>query len=230
MAGIGASLLEQLLAADAGHRGPQAGCGAGHQTGFVSCRVKTISAGADAISSRQVVPLPPPAPLPDMLYIAVDGTGVPMVAAETEGRPGKGPDGRARTREVKLACLFTQATPGGDGRPVRDPGSSSYLATFEPPARFARLVDAEARRGAEHIRQLVVLGDGAVSGLPDPRHGLSGLESQRRCLWSKPADPLPAARLHHGRFPGQGTRRLPERSVQVPAGRRRPGVNNATFG
>ena len=46
---------------------------------------------------------------------------------------------------------------------MRDPGSSTYLATFEPAAQFARLVDAEARRrGAEHIRQLVMLGDGAV--------------------------------------------------------------------
>jgi hypothetical protein len=122
-----------------------------------------IGAQADAIRSRQVVPLPPPAPLPDMLYIAVDGTGVPMVAAETEGRPGKGLDGKAHTREVKLACLFTQTSVDDDGYPVRDPRSSSYLATFEPAARFGQLTDAEARRrGAGHIRQLIVLGDGAV--------------------------------------------------------------------
>jgi hypothetical protein len=122
-----------------------------------------ISAETDAICSRQVIPMPPPAPLPDMLYIAVDGTGVPMVAAETEGRTGKAEDGKAHTREVKLACLFTQATLDDDGRPARDPGSSSYLATFAPAGRFGQLVDAEARRrGAEHIRQLVVLGDGAV--------------------------------------------------------------------
>jgi hypothetical protein len=122
-----------------------------------------IDAETNAICSRQVVPLPPPAPLPDMLYIAVDGTGVPMVAAETEGRPGKGPDGQAHTREVKLACLFTQTTLDEGGYPVRDPGSSSYLATFAPAARFGQLVDAEARRrGAEYIRQMVVLGDGAV--------------------------------------------------------------------
>ncbi len=122
-----------------------------------------IDAQADAICSRQVVPLPPPAPLPDMLYIAVDGTGVPMVPAATEGRPGKADDGRARTREVKLACLFTQTTVDEDGWPVRDAASSSYLASFEPAERFGQLVDAEARRrGAEHIRQVVVLGDGAV--------------------------------------------------------------------
>jgi hypothetical protein len=122
-----------------------------------------IDAQTDAICSRQVVPLPPPGPLADMLYIAVDGTGVPMVAAETEGRPGKGEDGKARTREVKLACLFTQTTTDEDGYPIRDPGSSSYLATFEPAARFGQLVDAEARRrGSGHIRQLVMLGDGAT--------------------------------------------------------------------
>jgi hypothetical protein len=122
-----------------------------------------IGAAADAIRSRQVIPLPPPAPLPDMLYLAIDGTGVPMVAAATQDRPGKGPDGQAHTREVKLACLFTQTTLTEDGHPIRDHGSCSYLATFEPAGRFSQLVDAEARRrGAAHIRQLVVLGDGAV--------------------------------------------------------------------
>ncbi len=120
-------------------------------------------AAADAICSRRVIPLPPPEPAPDMLYIAVDGTGVPMVAAATQGRAGKADDGQARTREVKLACLFTQTTTDDDGYPVRDPGSASYLATFEPAARFGQLAEAEARRrGSDHIRQLVVLGDGAV--------------------------------------------------------------------
>ena len=41
-----------------------------------------------------------------------------MTAAETEGRPGKGEDGRARTREVKIACLFAQTTLDSEGRPV----------------------------------------------------------------------------------------------------------------
>jgi hypothetical protein len=124
---------------------------------------KVIEAQAAAITSRTVVPMPPPAPLPDKLYIAIDGTGVPMVTAETEGRPGKGEDGRARTREVKLACLFTQTAVDDNGHPVRDPASSSYLATFGAAAQFGILMAAEARRrGAGHIRQLTVLGDGAV--------------------------------------------------------------------
>ena len=59
--------------------------------------------------------------------------------------------------------MFTQTSVDDDGHPVRDPASSSYLATFEPAGRFGQLVDAEARRrGSEHIRQLVVLGDGAA--------------------------------------------------------------------
>jgi hypothetical protein len=105
----------------------------------------------------------PPADGPDMLYIAVDGTGVPVVAREAEGRKGKGDDGKARTREIKLGCLFTQTSLDQDGRPVRDPDSSTYLATFEPADRFGVLVAAEARRrGIERIRQPVVLGDGAA--------------------------------------------------------------------
>jgi hypothetical protein len=132
-----------------------------------------IEARAAAIRTRTLVPLPP-SPLPDILYVAIDGTGVPMTAAETEGRAGKTDrpdrhggalpdDGRARTREVKLACLFTQTELDDDGYPVRDPGSSSYLASFAPAHEFGPLTAAEARRrGADHIRQLVVLGDGAV--------------------------------------------------------------------
>ncbi|MFV0457602.1 MAG: ISKra4 family transposase [Actinomycetales bacterium] len=116
-----------------------------------------------AILTRQVLPLPPRAPCPDKLYIAIDGTGVPMRPAETTGRAGKYPDGKARTREVKLASLFAQTRCDAKGFPLRDPDSTSYLASFEPAGVFGRAVLAESRRrGAEHIRQLVVLGDGAA--------------------------------------------------------------------
>ena len=113
-----------------------------------------IEAEAAAIAARTLVPLPP-AELPDKLYIAIDGTGVPMRAAETAGRPGKGEDGKARTREVKLVCVFSQATVDENGYPVRDPGSSSYLATFAPAAGFGTLMAAEARRrSAERAHRL----------------------------------------------------------------------------
>jgi hypothetical protein len=117
---------------------------------------------AALITSRKLVPLPP-GPLPDKLYAVIDGTGVPMTSKETAGRDGKAEDGRARTREVKLAVFFTQDKVDDEGYPVRDKASSSYIATFEPAAAFASLVKAEGiRRGADHVRQLTVIGDGAA--------------------------------------------------------------------
>jgi hypothetical protein len=120
-------------------------------------------AAAAAITARAIVPLPPPAPVPDMLYVEVDGTGVPVRASETEGRQGKDGDGRAATREVKLARLFTVSRLDQQGRPVTDPGSSSYAFSFDGKNALAGLVKAEyLRRGGEHFRQVVALGDGAA--------------------------------------------------------------------
>jgi len=117
---------------------------------------------AGLIAGRKLVPMPPE-PLPDKLYIVIDGTGVPVTSKEAAGREGKGADGRARTREVKMAVFFTQDKLDEDGYPVRDRASSSYIATFEPAAAFQRLVRAEGiRRGADHARQLTIIGDGAA--------------------------------------------------------------------
>ena len=114
------------------------------------------------IAGRKLVPLPP-RPVPDMLYGVIDGTGVPMTAKETAGRDGKGQDGRARTREVKLAVFFTQTELNDEGYPVRERASSSYIASFETAGAFADLVKAEGiRRGAGHVRQLTFIGDGAA--------------------------------------------------------------------
>ena len=85
-----------------------------------------------------------------------------MLPGETAGRRGKGPDGRARTREVKLGCVFTQTRLDADGHPVRDPGSASYVSSFETVDRFGSLLYAEAlQRGLESARQVIVIGDGA---------------------------------------------------------------------
>jgi hypothetical protein len=95
-----------------------------------------------------VVPLLP-SPLPDKLCAAIDGTGVPMTAKETAGREGKGEDGRARTREVKLAVFFTQDKLDADGYPVRDrpllpapraPGPGGQSGGVTSPVRAVRSV------------------------------------------------------------------------------------------
>jgi hypothetical protein len=124
---------------------------------------KAGAAEAGLLRARTVRPLPPPEPVPDMLYVEVDGTGVPVRASETEGRQGKSEDGRAGTREIKLARLFTVSRLDDDGSPVMDPGSSSYVATFDGKDALAELVEAEyLRRGGEHFRQVVAIGDGAA--------------------------------------------------------------------
>ena len=124
---------------------------------------KAGAAEAALLRARALRPLPPPEPVPDMLYVEVDGTGVPVRASETEGRPGKSEDGRAGTREIKLARLFTVSRLDEDGSPVMDPGSSSYVATFGGKDTLAGLVEAEyLRRGGEHFRQVVAIGDGAA--------------------------------------------------------------------
>ncbi|MDA8302066.1 MAG: ISKra4 family transposase [Actinomycetota bacterium] len=121
-----------------------------------------IDSHAAAVATGEVVPLGPATSVAK-LYVAVDGTGVPAVPAGTAGRKGKGPDGRAHTREVKLGVVFTQTTTDDEGFPIRDPGSSSYVATLESVEHFGTLVDAEARRrGSAKATEVVVLGDGAT--------------------------------------------------------------------
>ena len=102
-----------------------------------------IEARSAAVAARRVILLPG-GELLAKLYIAIDGTGVPMVAAETEGRDGKGEDGKARTREVKMAVAFTQATVDDEGFPVRDP------CLLQLPGHLrsrCRVRDLDGRRG-----------------------------------------------------------------------------------
>ena len=96
------------------------------------------------------------------LYVAIDGSGVPVVARETEGREGKDETGRAKTREAKLGCVFTQTTVDAKGYPVRDEGSTTYAGAIEIAEVFGRRIYAEAvRRGLGRANKVIVLGDGA---------------------------------------------------------------------
>jgi len=96
------------------------------------------------------------------MYIAIDGTGVPVVPAETRGRKGKQPDGRSKTREAKLGCVFTQTGYDKDGRPIRDPHSTTYVGAIEETENFGRRIYAEAvRRGIRDAKEMIVIGDAA---------------------------------------------------------------------
>ena len=68
------------------------------------------------------------------MYLGLDGTGVPVRPAAVEDRAGKQPDGSAKTREVKLATVWTAEGRDKAGRRVRDLGSVSYKAAVESAA------------------------------------------------------------------------------------------------
>jgi hypothetical protein len=111
---------------------------------------------------RPSPPLSPPPP-DQVFYVEGDGTGIPVRPEETEGRKGKQEDQSAKTREVKLGCVFTQTKEDQEGKPIRDPESTSYVATLEPATEFGALLRAEAfKRGLALARLVVFLGDGAA--------------------------------------------------------------------
>ena len=125
---------------------------------------------AIAADDRQVV-ASEPARAPTA-YLGMDGTGVPMRAAETAGRAGKQPDGGAKTRESKLVTYWTAERRNAAGRTERDPGSVRVSDAIE--SATSRDTDPEVapfglrlRRMAERCSyadapQRVVLGDRAA--------------------------------------------------------------------
>ena len=67
--------------------------------------------GPDFERWNQSQPAPTALPQGTVFYAEADGTGVPVRREETLGRKGKGEDGQAKTREVKVGVVFTQSPP-----------------------------------------------------------------------------------------------------------------------
>ena len=92
-------------------------------------------------------------PLESRMYLAIDGTGVPMRKDDVEGIAGKQEDGRAKTREAKLAIIYTaEGRDPETGAALKDKGGemSSCLidgaaaAGSRDPSDFAMRLDREA--------------------------------------------------------------------------------------
>jgi len=97
-----------------------------------------------------------------ILYVQMDGTGIPVVKKETVGRQGKTEGQPAHTREVKLGCVFTQTRWDKEGYPIRDPDSTTYTGAIETAEEFGRRIYLEAwKRGWTRAQKKVVMGDGA---------------------------------------------------------------------
>lgn len=109
-------------------------------------------------------------PIP-ILYVPMDGTGVPVVKKETEGRKGKIDGQPAHTREAKLGCVFTQTGWDKEGFAIRDPQSTTYTGAIETAEAFGKRLYVEAcKRGWSRAQKKVVIGDGAewIWNLADP--------------------------------------------------------------
>jgi hypothetical protein len=111
-------------------------------------------------------------PLPQTLYLGMDGTGIPLRAEELVGRASKQPDGSAKTGEVKLCTIWSAESFDEEGTPIRDEGSVTYSAALESASAqdtaltrspFAQRVWREAtRRRFCQAPRTAVLGDGAA--------------------------------------------------------------------
>jgi len=123
------------------------------------------SAACQAENMQRAMPLEWPLAVGQripILYVQMDGTGVPMVPAETAGRAGKRDGEPAHTREAKLGCVFTQTTVDRKGRPVREEGSTTYVGAIETAEEFGLRLYTEAwHRGWVRAEKKVVMGDGA---------------------------------------------------------------------
>lgn len=124
--------------------------------------MQQVGVGAQAWQEREAFkPLSDSKPVP-ILYVSADATGVPMRKEELQGRPGKQPDGTAKTRSAYLGCVFTQHKTDEKGRPIRDHESTTYVSDLGPLEDFGPMLRQEAiRRGVGQAGKVVLLIDGA---------------------------------------------------------------------
>lgn len=134
--------------------------------------------GPDFAQWTERQPAPATLPAGTAFYVEADGTGIPVRPEETVGRVGKGQDGQAHTREIKVGVVFTQpprdkAVPviqaqgkqksPGESRPERTPGSTRYVTSTGNAQKFGQELRELARRQGMGLVSLVVfLGDGAA--------------------------------------------------------------------
>ena len=124
--------------------------------------VQRVGAAAQQWQERTAEPLQCERGDIPILYVSADGTGIPMVPEELAGRKGKQADGKAKTRQVYLGCVFTQHRVDEKGHPVRDWDSTTYISSLKSIDHFGPFLRQEAlRRGMGSAAKVVLLVDGA---------------------------------------------------------------------
>ena len=99
----------------------------------------------------------------DHAVVLADGKGVPMRPGELHGVQGRGPDGKARTREAKVGAMFEmKPVPGLRRESERLPDSTTYVATLLRKDDFADLLRFEfMRRFPRPPKTVLFIADGA---------------------------------------------------------------------
>lgn len=150
-----------------------------------------------------------------VMYVEMDGTGVPVVPSETEGRRGKVEGQPARTREAKLGCVFTQTSTDDQGWPLRDEDSTTYTGAIETAEVFGRRLYAEAHhRGWSRAKRKVIIGDGApwIWNIADEHFPgatqIVDLYHARQHLWELSTQLFPAEPIRRLRWVKQLQRKL----------------------
>ena len=109
----------------------------------IGAAIRRIEQAEIQRSVQLQLPIPMGAPIP-VLYVEIDGTGIHVVKKDLQGRAGKVEGQPARTREVKLGCVFTSSGVDEEGNPIRDPHSTTYTGAIETAEEFARRIYREA--------------------------------------------------------------------------------------
>ena len=136
-----------------------------------SLRRRALALGEDARRSRREEVLDG-RPLEPRMYLSIDGTGIPMRKEEVAGVAGRQADGTSRSREAKLAVIYSaEGRDPETGAALKDRGSESFTCLIdsaaaasgsaEPSAFAARLEREARRRGLHDADGPVVVSDGA---------------------------------------------------------------------
>lgn len=133
---------------------------------------RTAERIGEAVARDEILHAEPVSITGRVMYVGVDGTGIPMRREELLERPGKQPDGSAKTREVKVCTVWETDAANSENAQPRKLGSTSYTAAIESAAwnevhpeytpPFAQRVERELnRRGFFQAETQVFIGDGA---------------------------------------------------------------------
>lgn len=166
-----------------------------------------------------------------ILNIQADMTGIPMRPEELKDIRGKQPDGSAKTRQIKMGCVFTQSF-DSDGKPQRDASSSIYVSTFGEVCDLSAMLYSEAlKAGYANAKEVVFLGDGAewiwnmvedrfrdAVQIVDFYHACEHLHTLCQALTSDPDNANALFRSWRHRLKNNGLPRIIQESIQRNAG------------